>query len=55
MAENERDNGESRIVCCGDPEEIQNNGLGIHDYAEDDGFILVILHLSELMPPYTSR
>ena len=38
MAETERDNGESRKVRCGDPEEIRNNGLGIHDYADDDGF-----------------
>ena len=34
MVETKRDNGESRKVCCGDPEEIQNNGLGIHDYAD---------------------
>ena len=36
-------------------EEISDDGLRIHDYADDDGFILVILHLGELMPPYTSR
>ena len=34
----ERDNGESRKVRCGDPEEIRNNGLGIHDYTDDDGY-----------------
>ena len=36
-------------------DEIRDDGLGIHDYADDDGFILVILHLRELMPPYTGR
>ena len=30
-------------------EEIRDDGLRIHDYADDDGFILVILHLRELM------
>ena len=34
-------------------DEIRDDGLGIHDYVDDDGFILVILHLRELMPPYT--
>ena len=38
MAETERDNGESRKVRCGDPEEIRNNGLGIQDYVDDNGF-----------------
>ena len=32
---------------------IRDDGLRIHDYA--DGFILVILHLRELMPPYIRR
>jgi hypothetical protein len=36
-------------------DEIRDNGLGIHDYADDNGFILVILHLRELMPPYIGR
>ena len=36
-------------------EEIRDEGLRIHDYADDDGFILVILHLRDLMPPYTRR
>ena len=54
MAETERDNGESRIVRCGDPEEIRNNGLGIHDYADDNGFFMILL-LGELMPTYTCR
>ena len=36
-------------------DEIWDDGLGIHDYVDDDGFILVILHLRELMPPYTGR
>ena len=50
-----RDYVESRKVCSGDLEGIQNDGLGIHDYADDDGFILVILHLGELMPTYSGR
>ena len=36
-------------------DEIRDDGLGIHDYADDDGFILVILHMRELMPPYPRR
>ena len=36
-------------------DEIRDDGLGIHDYADNDGFILVILHLRRLMPPYTGR
>ena len=36
-------------------DEIRDDGLGIHDYTDDVGFILVILHLKELMPPYTGR
>ena len=55
MTETKRDYVESRKVCCGDLEGIRNDGLGIHDYADDDGFILVILHLRELMPPYIGR
>ena len=31
-----RDYVESRKVCSGDLEGIQNDGLGIHDYADDD-------------------
>ena len=34
-----RDYVESRKVCSGNIEGIQNNGLGIHDYTDDDGFI----------------
>ena len=34
-----RDYVESRKVCSGDLEGIWNDGLGIHDYADDDGFI----------------
>ena len=34
-------------------DEIRDDGLEIHDYVDNDGFILVILHLRELMPPYT--
>lgn len=36
-------------------DKIWDDGLGIHGYANDDGFILVILHMRELMPPYTGR
>ena len=36
-------------------EKIRDDGLRIHDYTDDNGFILVILHLRELMPPYTGR
>jgi len=36
-------------------DEIWDDGLGIHDYTNNDGFILVILHLRELMPPYTGK
>ena len=35
-------------------EEIWDDGLRIHNYVDDDGFILVILHLREFMPLYTS-
>ena len=31
-----RDYVESRKVCCGDFEEIQDDGLQIHNYADDD-------------------
>ena len=36
MAEIGRDCFESRKVCCRNFEEIQNDGLQIHDYADDD-------------------
>ena len=36
MAETERDYVESRKVCRGDFEEIQDDGLHIHNYVDDD-------------------
>ena len=38
MAETERDYVESRNVCHGDFDEIQDDGLKIHDYTDDDEF-----------------
>ena len=39
MAETEKDYVELGKVCCGDLEEVRDDGLGIHDYADNDGFI----------------
>ena len=41
MAETERDYDESRKVCCRDIEEIRDDGLQIHDYADDDEFEVI--------------
>ena len=35
MVETERDYDELMIVCCRDFEEIQDDGLKIHDYTDE--------------------